>query len=208
MSFVRKLLHAIVPIQDLNSLFAYVGPMNYTTPSLKTDIPNPYLLPPKDEVYGLLDEYFANFYVTFPHIDKDMIYQLYHDAESKNFQYISRPALTLLNMIFAIAWQTSTRSCPQIEKSHQSEVFYLRANALIWHDLSSEVSFVQSMNSIIAKQTTYRTSASATTYVSIPAKHAQYSGLLECTWPCDSSRTGFRSTFVSTAKFSLRESER
>ena len=87
-----------------------------------------YALPSKTAMIDLLNSYFCNTHNLYPFFDEELVRQQFVMLETRNFQGVRKMYLALINMLFAMALQTSSLNEPsQSRRLKQSNIFFQRA---------------------------------------------------------------------------------
>ena len=87
-----------------------------------------YALPSKMRMKDFLNDYFGNPHKLNPYIDEELVRQEFGILETGNFQGVRKTYLALINMLFAMALQTSAQNeVPQTQRLQLSNTFFQRA---------------------------------------------------------------------------------
>lgn len=90
-----------------------------------------YALPSDADTLTLIQRYFSNTGLLYPYLHEGMFLATYTEMKRNNFTKIRRTWLGLLNMVLALATNTTVRTDVRAEKRMQeSDVFYQRAVGL------------------------------------------------------------------------------
>ena len=97
---------------------------------------DPYVLPPRHRVMRLFDAYFNNTHTLYPYLHRSSIQQAYNEASATGFKHVRPSWLALLNLIFALAVQTSIDTNIRLERA-EAALFFQRAKRVFSQNILS-----------------------------------------------------------------------
>ena len=93
-------------------------------------------LPSKIRMKDMLNSYFGNPHKLYPYIDEELVRQEFVMLQARNFQGVRKTFLALVNMLFAMALQTSSQNeIPQSHRLQLSNTFFQRSLKLRSSDI-------------------------------------------------------------------------
>ena len=118
------------------------SPVDHTTDisprelSIRRSKVDPYILPPRHRVMRLFDLYFSNTHTLYPYLHRPSIQQAYNETAATGFKRVRPSWLALLNLVFALAVQTSNDTNSTSERA-EAALFFQRAKRVFSQNILS-----------------------------------------------------------------------
>ena len=148
---------------------------------------NIYALPPEDRTHELVARYFGDTGLLFPYIHEGSFWETYNEMRSSNFRRVRRSWLGLLNVVMALATNTTIDTESSAEKrAQESDVYYRRAMGLcekqVMRGTSLEIG--QLYQALHRLRWTYYYSAIPSRHGPIPSRYSEICRDMDNPWPC------------------------